>query len=354
MLRRKLLARVSAARGLLLIAVTLGMVLAAGAASASVGSGPRTHGAMPFAGGSMKKVIVLLRDKAAGLPAHSAKRADLVKAEVGPLAQTLRSHGATHVSSGSAFPFVVASVNSAQEKALQQNSAVKAVFPDSVIPAPTPEVPTEPQLLSPFRPTTSSPTPTAGPGICGTSTAPEKDPEALSVINAYGATALGIDGAGITVGFIAGAADTTIPDFQRNAKYASSGSPTGSPVVTNVNFAGEDLTAPFDVEAFIDASSIAAQGNTKIDLSKFVNAANPLPANCDITITGAAPGASVMGLDTFPNAHDETTSSFVQAIDYATANGVKVLNESFGSQPYPDTALDAIRIADDDAVAAGV
>jgi hypothetical protein len=174
------------------------------------------------------------------------------------------------------------------------------------------------------------------------------------VINANAATADGIDGAGVSTAYIAGSNDTTIADFQRNAKYASASSPTGSPVVSQVNFAGDTLTAPFDVEAFIDSSSIASQGNTVWDLSKFVNAAHPLPSGCDITITGSAPGATVTGLDTFSTEHDTTTSNFVQAIDYAVANGVNVLNESFGSQPYPDTALDAVRIADDDAVAAGV
>lgn len=356
MLRRRLLARITATRGLLLVGATIGMVLVAGAASASVPSGLQTHG-MPFASGSTKKVIVLLRDKAAGLGARSAARSRVIKAQVGPLARTLRTHGATHVTSGRGVPFVVASVSSAQRAALERNSSVRAVFPDVVIPAPKPDVPSDTQLFSPFHPGhshSSSPTPTGGPSICGTASSPEQDPEALSVINADGATGLGIDGAGITVGYMAGSNDTTIPDFQRNPKYASSGSPAGSPVVSNVNFAGEDLTAPFDVEAFIDASSIAAQGNETWDLSKYVNATHPLPANCDITITGSAPGATVMGLDTFPNTHDETTSAFVQAIDYAVTNGVKVLNQSFGSQPYPDTALDAVRIADDDAVAAGV
>jgi Subtilase family len=354
MLRRRLLARAAAARGLLLVTVTIGMVLAAGAASAAIGSGPSTHGAMPFASGSTKKVIVLLRDKAAGLGARSTARSSVVRAEVRPLAQSLRAHGATHVSSGNAFPFVVASVSSAQEKALQQNSAVKAVFPDSVIPEPIAQLPSESQPITPSIPTTSSPTPTEGPSICGTANSPEQDPEALSVINAPGATALGIDGAGVKTAYIAGSNDTTITDFKRNAKYASAGSPTGSPVVSQVNFAGDTIAPPFDVEAFIDSGSIASQGNTVWDLSKFVNVHNPLPKGCDITITGSAPGATVLGLDTFSNEHDTTTANFIQAIDYAVTHGVNVLNESFGSNNFPDTALDATRIADDDAVAAGV
>ncbi len=174
------------------------------------------------------------------------------------------------------------------------------------------------------------------------------------MINAPGAAALGIDGAGITVGYIAGSIDTGIADFQRSSQHASSGSPTGSAVVSQVNFAGDTLTPPFDLEAFLDASSIASQGNTTFDLSQFENTANPLPAGCDITVTGAAPGANVMGLDVFSNEHDTTLSNFIQAIDYAVGNGVKVLNESFGANQFPDTAQDATRIADDDAVAAGV
>ena len=352
MLRRRLFARATA-RGFLLIAVTVGMVLAAGAASASI---PAARGAMPFAGGSTKKVIVLLRDKPAGLAARSTARSKLVKAEVAPLAQKLRSHGATHVASGRALPFVVASVSSAQEAALKQNSAVKAVFPDSVIPAPTPETPTDSQLFSPFTPSTSSPTPTSGPGICPSNPAnPERDPEALSVINAPDPSS-SINGAGVKVAYIAGSIDTTIPDFQRNAQYASGGSPTGSPVVTNVNFSGDTMPTGGDasIESFLDASSIASQGNTVFDLSNFVNAAHPLPAGCNITITGSAPGASVTGIDVFSNQHDTTESNFIQAIDYAVTSGVKVLNESFGANNFPDTALDATRIADDDAVAAGV
>jgi hypothetical protein len=221
-------------------------------------------------------------------------------------------------------------------------------------------VPSDAQLAAPFSPSTaSSPTAVSGPGICPSDPShPESDPEALSVINAQGATDLGIDGAGVSVAYIAGTIDTTLPDFQRSASYASSGSPAGSPVVTNVNFEGDPANTPDptdgSTESFGDASSIAAQGSSVFDLSQFVNVAHPLPPGCNITVTGTAPGASVTGLDVFSKTHDTTESNFIQAIDYAVAHGVKVLNESFGANPFPDTALDATRIADDDAVAAGV
>ena len=90
------------------------------------------------------------------------------------------------------------------------------------------------------------------------------------------------------------------------------------------------------------------------DLNAFVGSTHPLPHPCDITVTGSAPGANVMGLDVFSDKNSTTESNFIQAIQYAVSHGVKVLNESFGGNPFPDTALDATRIADDQAVAAGV
>ena len=90
------------------------------------------------------------------------------------------------------------------------------------------------------------------------------------------------------------------------------------------------------------------------DISTFVNAAHPLPAGCDIKIVGAAPGASILALKVFAEDNDTTTSNFLQAIDYAVAHGAKVINESFGSDDFPDTTLDVVRQADDAAVAAGV
>ena len=337
--------------GVLVVAVLIGTGSTAGAASAFVSTGSTTT--VPNAAGAMKKVIVLLRDRSAGLAAQSPARARVVRAEVEPLAQSLRSHGAKHLTSGKTLPFVVASVSSAQKKALESNPAVRAVFPDVVIPAPTVEVPAAARLASPSAARRSAP----GTGPCGSARKPETDPEALGAVHASAAWKLGFDGAGVTVAYIAGAVDTTLPDFQRNAKYASAGSPAGSPVLTNVNFSGDPANTPSGDaagEAFLDASSIGAQGSTVFDLNDFVGASHPLPHPCDITVTGTAPGATVIGIDVFSDKNATTESNFIQAIQYAVSHGVKVLNESFGANPFPDTALDATRIADDEAVAAGV
>jgi hypothetical protein len=356
MLTRRLARRSATTwRGLLLLAVLIGMGLAVGAASATV---PGSHGGavggpIPDASGAMKKVIVFLRDRSAGMAARAPARARVVRAEVRPLAEALRSHGARHLVSGRTLPFLVASVSSAQEEALRSDPGVQGVFPDVVIPAPSTTIPTGADLVSPATARRSAP----ATGPCGTPSNPEADPEALSAIHAPKAMKLGFDGSAVKVAYIAGPIDTTIADFKRNAKYAYSGSPAGSPVLTSVNFAGDPTNTPSGDaagESFLDASSIAAQGNTVFDLNDFVGSSHPLPHPCDITITGTAPGASVLGLDVFSSKYATTESNFIQAIQYAVSQGVKVLNESFGSNPFPDTALDATRIADDDAVAAGV
>ena len=165
---KKVFARRTAAvpRGLFLFAALVGMTLTVSAAAASVSSDP---GTVPSANGPMKKVIVLMRDRSAGLGGRSAARARVVRAEVGPLAQALRAQGAKHLTAGKTLPFVLASVSSGQKAALESNPDVRAVLPDAVIRAPSAEIPAAAQAAAPL--TTRSSTASAGP--CGTASKPE-------------------------------------------------------------------------------------------------------------------------------------------------------------------------------------
>ena len=191
------------------------------------------------------------------------------------------------------------------------------------------------------------------PGICGSAAHPQLNPEALTNIDAQPAINAGWDGAGVKVAYIADGVDPSIPDFQRSAQFASPGSPAGSPVIVDSqDFSGDGTVGSGGDEAFLDASSMVAQANTTYDLSQFVPPSHALPIGCDIRVQGDAPGATLEALKGFGST--ATISSIIQAIDDAVLSGVKVLNESFATNPLPDTPLDAIKMADDAAVAAGV
>lgn len=194
-----------------------------------------------------------------------------------------------------------------------------------------------------------------GQQLCGTEQAPLVAPEAVQLVNAPQAQALGYDGAGVTVAVLSDGLDPKDADLQRNAAYGRA----GAPVVTQYqDFSGDGTAAPTDgQEAFGDVSSIAAQGNEAYNLSQYVNPAQAarLPAGgCWAKVVGAAPGADVMVLKVLPQDHELTISGILQAIQYAVAHGAKVINESFGFPNFPDSSLDVIRDADDAAVAAGV
>jgi hypothetical protein len=303
--------------------------------------------------GPPEKVILILRDQNSGLAPRSARLAAAVGAEQAPLIAELHSVGARDITSTSVLNTVIATVPTGDARILASNPAVASVVPDGIIQGPSTAVPAS--LVVPAGLKTSKPLGTGSPS-CGTAGSPELDPEALTNINATPAElGTGNDGAGVTVAYLADGVETTNPDYQRNAAFASAGSPAGSPVITQEDFSQDGTSAPTaGGEAFLDSSSIAAQGNSAYDLSSYVSTAHTLPAGCDIKIIGAAPGASVLGLKIFGQNNDTTTSGFIQAISYAVTHGAKVINESFGSNQFPDTTADAIREADDAAVAAGV
>jgi hypothetical protein len=310
---------------------------------------------------ALSDVIVVLRDQVASVPparramvARAAALADSQSSLVSQL-QKLRARKVTSFSTINAF---ATNVTASERATLEAQPGVMAVLPDRTIHALPRGESTKPVTGAALSASTTAAA--TASGLCGT-----LEPEALQLTRAAFPTAgtasaqtvldgkgQPVTGKGVKVAFLADGMDPNIAGFIR---------PDGTHVFIDYqDFSGDPAgTVTAGGEAFGDASSIAAQDMPKgkpltFDISKFVNAAHPLPSPCNITIRGMAPGASLVGLKVFSNSVT-TASDFVQAIEYAVAHDdVDVINESFGGNPYPDTEVDPISLANDAAVQAGV
>jgi len=297
---------------------------------------------------SRETMLVLLRGSGAPSSVATA-RARAVGAQAG-VASLVSRLGAVVLARTSVPDTLTVRLSASQAVALAADPLVARVVPNTTIPGPPRPAVVVARHRGPHR---RRPRLT---GSCGTLRHPQLNPEALRNINDVPGATLGYNGKGVTVAFLADGLQIANADFKRNGAFASAGSPKGSPVITQYrDFSGDGTAAPSPGgEAFLDASSIAAQGNAVYDLSRFVAPSHPLPSGCDIRIVGAAPGATVQALKIFSSGNATTISGFVQAINYAVSHGVSVINESFGSNGFPDTSEDVVRLADEAAVAAGV
>ena len=288
-------------------------------------SGPFAHG--HHAGLSAKRVlagtkqvrtrvIVVLRNQLKSLPATRAHVRARISAEASADAviesDVARSGGRIYKQYHALNAFA-ASVSSTERSALVSNAQVSAVVPDTVVTLPG--IDTEPVSTSVKGNSSSS-----GSGaqqVCPANPSqPLLEPEALQTTHtAYSDPSTPqaqnlATGTGVKVAFFADGLDINNPDFIR---------PDGSHVFIDYkDFSGEGPNAPSDaLEAFGDASSIAAQGSQTYDLSQFVNPAHPLPAGCNIKVRGIAPGASLIGIKVFGNADSAFNSVILQGLDYA-------------------------------------
>ena len=299
----------------------------AGAATASAATSPPGPAGTAAQGAS--PVIVVLNNQTAS-PASAES----------PVISQVKAAGGTNVIGYSAVASFAATVTPAEAATLANNPAVASVVPD--------------QKVS-VAPPTASQVP-AAPGEPGQ---PGRQRRARGVRHPVDAAAAGRPhddprrpgarsrhhGAGVTVAWIADGLDPNNPDFVRGGK---------SIFKSYADFSGNGPdTQTGGEEAFGDASMIAAQGNQTYDLSNYVNAAYPLPRNCDIKIEGMAPGASLIGLKA--GGQLMANSAILQSIDYAITHGANVINESFGANVYSDNnARDTIQLFDDAAVRHGI
>ena len=311
---------------------------------------------------SQRDVIVILRDQMPNIPPlrrSMGARAAALAVSQGAVAAQLPNTGRKFHAFSTINAFAT-TVSSAEADKLTANPLVQAVVADRVIKPPVRNKAVKEASVAAASESAAA-AGTTDNGLCNTlepeslqlthtAFADPSIPQAQRVRDGNGQF---VTGKGVKVAFIADGLDPTLPGFTR---------PDGSPVfIDYADFTGDPAGTPTSgAEAFGDASSIAAQDlpNGKpliFDISKFVNAAHPLPSPCNIRIRGMAPGASLVGLKVFSTINPTTTSNFVQAIEYAVIHDdVDVINESFGGNPYPDNANDPISLANDAAVAAGV
>ncbi|HXQ62137.1 MAG TPA: protease inhibitor I9 family protein [Acidimicrobiales bacterium] len=331
---------------------------AAAAGAAPAAQAPLTASeAQALSANVTDKVIVVFKNQLTATPEtatdESARNAAVASVQ-SPVVHELTMTQAQNVKSFQIINALSATVSPGEAARLAGNPDVAEVVKDEPIP-----VASSSSLASAGAgnvPTGASTGSVAGGSLkdaCLPSPEVQLDPEAVETIhaasqsgNGANAQALGYTGAGVTVGFIADGLDIKDPDFIRA---------DGKKVFVDYqDFSGTGTRAPTNgAEAFLDASSIAAQGLKTYDVSGY---GAGLPAPCLIRVLGAAPGASLVGLNVFGSSNIAFNSVFLEAINYAVSvDHVNVLNESFGSNPFPDAAsLDLTRMADDAAVAAGV
>jgi subtilisin family serine protease len=294
--------------------------------------------------------IIVFKDQLSGLPAGGSTASARVNAansaQSGVMSELSQVHAA-HVSSFHIINAIAATISSAEASRLAANPAVSAVVPDTmqkVAPPVSGAGPAIPANVGQAHGSAAS----ATQQICPSDPAkPLVEPEARQVMNVDAADQI-VNGTGVKVGIIADGIDPNNPDLIRaNGQHV---------IFDYQDFSGFGLGAPTDGrEAFLDAGTIASQGNQTYDLSGFVNPAHPLPPGCTIKIEGIAPGASLAVLNVAGSNAGFFNSQIIQAIEWAVLRDhVNVLNESIGGNPIPNTLNDPVALADQAAVAAGV
>jgi subtilase family protein len=332
--------------------------------SALPGSAPPTSEA---AGLLERDVIVVMRDQMPGLPGVRGQREARTAALAGsqaPIVSHLKASGASRIHGFSLINAVSAHVSAAEADQLAAHPLVQAVVPVMTLKLPRH---TNDSLAGSSAGAAAAPAAVGSaavdPALCNT-----LEPEALQLTNTAfldpstpqaqlvrDGNGAFVTGKGVKVAWIADGLDPTIKGFIHT---------DGTPVFIDYqDFSGDPAGTPTDAgEAFGDASSIAAQDTPNgkplfFALNQFVDTAlHTLPPGvCQIRIRGMAPGASLVGLKAFSAIGITTNSAIVQAIEYAVLHDdVDVINESFGSNPFPDNDNDVVTLADEAAVRAGV
>ncbi len=348
-----------AAVGALALLVVAAAGIGTALASARHSSGPYAHGhhralsAKKLLAGTKQvrtRVIVVFRNQLRMLPdtrGHASARIAAEASADAAIESDVQRSGGRIYSRYHALNAFAASVSVNERNALAHSAAVAQVVPDELVQLPQQDnsvahdstkgaLPANPEQVCPSDPSK----PLLEPEALQTTHTAYSDPNTPQAQNI-------VSGTGVKVAFFADGLDVNDPDFIRaNGQHV---------IVSYKDFSGEGFDAPSDsLEAFGDASSIAAQGRTVYDLSQFVNPAHPLPTGCNITVRGVAPGASLYAMKVFGNENSAYNSVILQGLDWAlTVDHVNILSESFGGYPIPDSTQDLTRDFNEEAVADG-
>src|SRR5579859_5222094 len=249
-----------------LLTVGTSLALSSGALSSGAMAAASAHTDKPLtqsrpalSGTVNDKVIVLFRNQLSALPDTAttrARRNAAIASIQRPVISQLRLSHAQNIRTYQIINGLAATVSPAEAARLAANPAIAKVIPDEQI-----------KLASPLPGKTSSlgagvraGAQTPLPGACAPKGQVQLDPEAIEQIHAAtqngkgpSAQGLGYTGAGVKVGFIADGVDPNNQDFIRS---------NGQHVFADYqDFSNTGSNGPTSGgEAFLDSSSIAAQG----------------------------------------------------------------------------------------------
>ncbi|MEU3454981.1 S8 family serine peptidase [Micromonospora sp. NPDC006766] len=309
--------------------------------------------------GPEQSVIVILTDQGSATAAtgpRQAERSARFAGEQAAVLADLRQAGATRTTPFHLLNAVAATLPASAVRSLAARPGIRAVLPDRPVRLRQPVAAAAAELAPRSSTSGSSPTEshaaTSGrPGCAGPGQTPVVEPEGLTLTRTIGAGhgpgAHDLaDGSGVRVGVLGGAISRAATEFMRDGRSIIAG---------YADFTGEGLDTPsYILESFGDASVIAAQGVGTYDIDRYAHPAHRSGTPCPARILGVAPGATVHVAKVFSGVA-APTSVIMQGIEWAVFHeNVDVLNESLVTYGYPDTADNALRLANDAATAAGV
>jgi hypothetical protein len=301
-------------------------------------------------------VIVVLKAQHSNLNlrTQASRLTAVARANQSPIVSSIKASGGTDVTRLIAPNAVAAHVSAAEVAKLRRDPAVKEIVPDSLVSVQPPgaapsqaagatQVSRRAATRNATSQVTTCPFNPAGPAQ------PLEEPEADAEINASNGNASAPDEANsIATGKGVIVAIDGMNELAGNPNFTRS---NGTHVVIDAPSYTVDNG---NAESYLDASSVAAQGNVIYQYSKALPYSS-VPAGCTFYIKGDAPGASLVDL-TEIDTPILPMSKILAGIDNVVAKvHANVISESFGNSSVPPSAFGQLLTeADNAAVNAGV